>query len=155
DTQRPNDRNQTVHDELLPLRPEGTRILRKRAGRAPRRFGRWRGRSGQPFPGALPWELRDRQRLSEVEPLCEIDADALELREHGLRPAPRGDRGEPERPPHLADGLHHAAIDGVLRDVADELAVDLEKVYRQGLQVHEGRDTRAKVIEGELAAPPL
>lgn len=37
----------------------------------------------------------------------------------------------------FADPLGHAMIDRVLGDAVHDLPVDLEKIYRQALQVHE------------------
>src|SRR5215470_14105351 len=70
--------------------------------------------------GGSARQPRDRQRVSEVEALREIDADAFELLQHGFRLDALGDGGDAERPSYLADGLHHAAIDRILGDVADE-----------------------------------
>src|SRR5579859_6521977 len=81
--------------------------------------------------------LRDRLRMGEIEPLREIDPDALELIEHRLRLHALGHRRDAERAADAADGLDHAAVDRILGDVADELAVDLEEVHRQRLQIKE------------------
>src|SRR5271166_1349815 len=58
-------------------------------------------------------------------------------------------------PADLADRLYHAAIDRIVRDIFDELSVDLEVIDRQGLQVHERREAAAEVIERKVAAATL
>src|SRR5689334_14478103 len=72
-------------------------------------------------------QLSHGQRLGEVVALRKVDADAFELREYRFTLHTLGDRGNPERAPDLADGLDHAAVDGILRDVSDELSVDLQE----------------------------
>src|ERR1700680_1962983 len=74
--------------------------------------------------GALLRQLRDRQGIGEMETLREIHSDALELGEHHLGLDTLGDGGDAEGPTDLADGLDHAAVDRILRDVTDELPVD-------------------------------
>src|SRR5579863_806465 len=103
----------------------------------------------------LGWQLRERQRLGEVKALRVIDADAPELIEHRLALDALGDGGDAERAADLADGLDHAAVDRIGGDVIDELAVDLEKIDRQRLQVHERRHPGAEIIEREAAAAAL
>src|SRR5207244_11090608 len=111
---------------------------------------------GEPFPAPrLLRQLRDRQRMREKDSLREVDADALELREHRLGLHGFGDGGDPERPADLADGLDHAAVDWIVRDMTDELAVDHEKMDRDRLQVHERAHAGAEITDRELAdAPP-
>ena len=51
---------------------------------------------GEPFPAPrLLRQLRDRQRMREKDSLREVDADALELREHRLGLHAFGDGGDP------------------------------------------------------------
>ena len=55
----------------------------------------------------------------------------------------------------LGDGLDHAAIHDVGGDVRGEVAVDLEEIHRQRLQVHERGHAAAEIIEREAAAARL
>src|SRR4029077_15046622 len=52
--------------------------------------------------------------------------------------------GNPERAPDLADGLDHAAVDGVLGDMADELPVDLQEIH---CRASPSRQSRAPCFE--------
>src|ERR1700682_512488 len=52
----------------------------------------------------------------------------------------------------LVDGTHHFPIDGVMQNLLDEAAVDLQVVDREMLQVTERRQARTEVVERELAA---
>ena len=72
-----------------------------------------------------------------VVALREIHSDALELRQHLRRLDRFGDGRDAKCLADLADGFHHAPIDRVGGDVADELPVDLQKVDRQRLQIQE------------------
>ena len=87
-----------------------------------------------------------------MEALRKVDADLLELGEHRSGLDPLGHRRDAERAPDLADGLHHAAVDRVLRHICDELTVDLQEIDRQRLQVPERREAAAEVVEREAAA---
>ena len=50
------------------------------------------------------------------------------------------------------EGLHHELVGGASRQAADEVAVDLDVVEGQVLEVVEGAEARAEVVEGEAAA---
>ncbi len=52
----------------------------------------------------------------------------------------------------FADRPDHALVDRVVDHVADELAVDLQVIDRQVLEVGKRRQAAAEIIEGELAA---
>src|SRR5499427_6832264 len=90
-----------------------------------------------------------------MESLREIHADAPELGEYRLALHAFGHGGDPESAPDLADRLDHAAVHRVLGDVTDELAIDLQEVHRQRLQIHEGGNAGAEVIERKAAAATL
>jgi hypothetical protein len=49
----------------------------------------------------------------------------------------------------------HAAIHRIAHHVLDELAVDLQIIDRQGLQIHERRQAAAEIVEREMAAARL
>src|SRR6516225_5534109 len=57
--------------------------------------------------------------------------------------------------PDLVDRAHHLAIDRIAQDLAHEAAVDLEVIDREVLEVAEGGEPGAEVIQGELAAELL
>src|SRR5437660_115108 len=101
---------------------------------------------------SLPRQLRDRQGPRQVVALSKIDTDALELREHRFGLDALGNRRDAEGPADLDDRLDHAAIHRVVGDMTDELPVDLEEIDRQRLQIHEGRQPGAEVVQRELAA---
>src|SRR5690606_31043054 len=78
--------------------------------------------------------------------------DLGKTREHLGRFHAFGDRLEAHGVTDLRDRLDHAAIDVIGRDVLNELAVDLQIVDRQILEVHEGRQSAAEIVERELTA---
>src|SRR5215469_5527557 len=57
--------------------------------------------------------------------------------------------------PDLVDRAHHLAIDWIAQDLAHEAAIDLEVIDREMLEVAEGGEPGAEVIERELAAELL
>ena len=63
-----------------------------------------------------------------------------------------GDRLLAHAPGDVDQRLHDSWFGGVLGEAADELAVDLEVVERQVLEVVEGAEAGAEVVEGEPAA---
>src|SRR5579871_3078948 len=69
-------------------------------------------------------ERAHRLRRREEVALREVDADPRELIEHRLALDTLGNREDAERGAHLADRLDHAAVHGVLGNVADELTID-------------------------------
>src|ERR1700739_2112947 len=110
------------------------------------------GPGRNPGGGSGRGQVGDRLRGGEMAALGEVDADALELIEHRAALDAFGDGGDTERPPDLADRLHHAVVDRIVVQVADELPVDLQVIDRQRLQVRERRQAGAEVIEREAAA---
>ena len=52
----------------------------------------------------------------------------------------------------LVNGSDHFAVNGIVQDLFDEAAVDLQEVDREVLQITEGRQAGAEVVERELAA---
>ena len=63
-----------------------------------------------------------------------------------------GDRALAHAAGELDDGADHEPVGGVGGAVADELAVDLDEVEGQVLEVVEGAEARAEVVQGEAAA---
>src|SRR5882672_10628045 len=51
----------------------------------------------------------------------------------------------------LVDRAHHLPVDRVVQDLAHEAAVDLEEIDREVLEVTEGRQAGAEIIEREFA----
>ena len=63
-----------------------------------------------------------------------------------------GDRALAHAPRELDDGADHQAVGGVGGAVAHELAVDLDEVEGQVLEVVEGAEARPEVVQREAAA---
>src|SRR5579859_5701012 len=78
-----------------------------------------------------------RTRLGYVKPLGEAYAQTPQFGEDLRRLHPFGDGLNAHGVADLADGRDHAAVDRIAGHVLDELAVDLQIVDGQGLQVHE------------------
>src|SRR5690606_22674541 len=92
------------------------------------------------FPDVIPLRAIDAvlaQQVERARVLHEFRNDALA-----------------ERAPDLYDRADETLVDGIVQQVADEAAVDLQVVDRELPQVVEGAEARSKVIEGE-AAPDL
>ena len=53
---------------------------------------------------------------------------------------------------HLRDVPDHELVGAVVGQIADEVAVDLEPVERHMLEVVEGGEAGAEVVQGEAAA---
>src|SRR5258708_28684588 len=83
----------------------------------------------------------DTELLQALERLGSLDAFAY--------------RGYPQRPGHLGDRFDHAAIHWIGGEAADELAVDLEKIHGQALEIVERGHAGAEVIERKAAAALL
>src|SRR6516162_1174099 len=110
-------RRMSVHEGRGRLRSERAARLRRCGGRAGLERARILGEIGE---GAWPGEIK---ALHEVHP------DALELLEHRRGFDAFRDRMNAESTADLAHRLHHAAIDGIVRNLTDELAVDLQEVH--------------------------
>ena len=54
--------------------------------------------------------------------------------------------------PNLVDRPHHLAVDGIVHQVLHEAAINLQEIDGEVLQVTEGRQTSAEVVEREFAA---
>lgn len=87
-----------------------------------------------------------------MESLGVVDAEPAQELERGLVLHALGDRGSPEAAGHFDDRLYGHPVGRGAGDLLDELAVDLERVERQVLQVVEGPESRPEVIEHDLAA---
>src|SRR5246127_5787842 len=96
--------------------------------------------------------LEDALRLGDAVALRVIDAEAGEhLDDLGVL-GKLGDRLLAGEVPDLVDRAHHLAVDRIAQDLAHEAAVDLEVIDGEVLEVSEGRQPGAEVIERELAA---
>ena len=62
---------------------------------------------------------------------------------------------DPDAVTYVVDGFHHRPIHPIGRHVAHEGAVYLEVVYRQVLEVAEGRKAAAEIVQGKAAAEIL
>src|SRR5215472_3173590 len=130
--------------------PSGRRSMDRSYSRRPAR--RTTGRRGDPSGDRglhHPLRLCDAVALRVVDPEAGEHLDDLgvlgELRDGLLA-------GEV---PDLVDRAHHLAIDRIAQDLAHEAAVDLEVIDREVLEVAEGGEPGAEVIQRELAAELL
>ena len=56
---------------------------------------------------------------------------------------------------NLIDGPHHFAVDGIIHQVLHEAAINLQEIDGEVLQVTEGRQASAEVVQRELAAKTM
>src|SRR5215218_6005504 len=114
-----------------------------------------------PFPGPPLWKIFTRglvkslnQRLWEGEavPLGVVDAD-LPQDVEGRPVLDRfGDGADAHDLADLVDRLDEGALDRVAQHVAHEAAVDLEEVDLEVLEVGEGGEAAAEIVEHEAEA---
>src|SRR5581483_10213903 len=95
--------------------------------------------------------LPDRRRTPEVVPLAVVDAEAVEQFPGGVVTDELGDRARAETPSDVDDGLDDEPVGRVGDEVGDELAVDLQVVEVEVLEVVERGEARAEVVEREFA----
>src|SRR6516164_8966476 len=130
--------------------PSGRRSMHRSYSRRPAR--RTTGRRGEPSGDR---GLHHALRLRNAVALGVVDAEAGEhLDDLGVL-GELGDGLLAGEMPDLVDRAHHLAIDRIAQDLAHEAAVDLEVIDREVLEVTEGGEARAEVIECELAAELL
>ena len=86
---------------------------------------------------SLGVELSERPWPCQVVALYEVHTEPLKLAEHGRRLDGFRNRRDTKRLTYLADRFHHAPVDRIVGDLFDELAVYLQEVDRQCLQVKE------------------
>lgn len=103
-------------------------------------------------------ELRKRfarQRLGEMVPLRQVAPQSLQSLQlpYALHPLRYDPHAHGVRQPDDSCDQHRAL--GVLFEVLDEGAVDLQVVYREALEVGEGRVSRPEVFYRELHAQAL
>src|SRR5579862_7235263 len=78
----------------------------------------------------LSFELCYWCRQCQVIALREIHSNALELTQDRLILHPFRHGRDAQCTADLADSLHHTPVHGIGGDLTDELAVDLQEVYR-------------------------
>src|SRR5882762_8463535 len=107
------------------------------AGSEPPRH--WRRCSGQVVSALPGYATHGPQRFGsrQIVALGEVDTELLQALERLGSLDAFGYRGNPQCSGHLGDGLDHAAIDGIGGEAADELAVDLEEIHGQALEIVE------------------
>src|ERR687896_2700012 len=120
--------------------PSATRIARPGAltGSGPR---------GHPRPGRRRPRLRGQDGRADVVALGVVDAVLGQQAQRRLVAHVLGDGAPPEAPREGHDGAHEVLVDGAAGQVADELAVDLQVGRGQVLQVVEGAEAGAEVVE--------
>src|SRR5215208_621397 len=96
--------------------------------------------------------LGQRRRLADVVALRVVHAEPGQQLERLLVADHLRHRALAEPARDVDDGLDHELVRPVVQAGAHELAVDLEVVERQVLEVEEARERRAEVVEREPAA---
>jgi hypothetical protein len=145
------------HDLVLPAE-RGRQALRQTLGLdrgAVRRRGRLAG--GGPYGRArakVRPQLVDRLRAPDVEALHVVDAVVAQQLDGPVVAHELGDRGLAELAGELHDGLHHRLVGVALAQVPDEVAVDLQELERQVLEVVERAEAGPEVVQREAAADP-
>src|SRR3954469_6844686 len=115
-------------------------------------------RMARGYPALRERDLRlgqpvaQRRRLAEVEALGVVDAHAPQQRRRLAVADVLGHRALAEPARDVDDRLDDELVGPVDGRVADELAVDLQVVERQVLEVVERAEARTEVVEGEAAA---
>jgi polyhydroxybutyrate depolymerase len=99
--------------------------------------GRSSSGSGQDNSGAVGC-LQHARRLRDAVALRVVDAEALQHVDDFLILGKFGDGLLAGEMADLVDRTHHLAIDGIVQDLFDKAAVDLQIIDREVLQVSEG-----------------
>src|ERR1051326_533801 len=100
----------------------------------------------------LTWAVTgDTLRRRNPQALRVVDAELAHHPQHRVGLDPLGHGGDAHGAADAADGGDHGAVDGIVGDVAHELAVDLEEVHRQVLEVAERAHARAEIVQREAA----
>src|SRR5581483_10882797 len=97
-------------------------------------------------------ELLERTGAAEVEPLAVVDADVLQELDRRIVADELGDRPAAQAARDVHDRTHDQLVGGVGDEVGDELAVDLQVVELEVLEVVEGGEPRTEVVQREMAA---
>src|SRR4051794_25698344 len=90
-----------------------------------------------PWPNLRVTRLFDRRRRAQVKSLGVIDAQLGHQGERALVVHPLAHRLAPQRPCHPDDRADDLAIDPARCQTTDEVAVDLDVVDRQVLEIEE------------------
>src|SRR2546428_1530152 len=99
--------------------------------------------------------LRYGFRHADVITLPKINTDLAEETSGLLVRNELGDGLLAHSPCDADDGRNHELVHGACGEAADEVAVDLEVVKREALEVVKGSEARAEVVQGESAAPAM
>src|SRR5439155_26386865 len=91
-------------------------------------------------------------RQADVEALAGVDADRAEEAGDGVVGDELGDRLLAHALRERDERLDQQPVHWAVGEVADVFAVDLEVVERQVLEVEEGAEAGAEVVQSELAA---
>ena len=102
--------------------------------------------------GSARAESAERLGLAEVEALGEVDAHLAQQLERLAVVDELGDRALAQPAGDVDDRPHDQLVGPVVGRSRDELAVDLQQVERQVLEVVERGEAGAEVVERELAA---
>src|SRR5437016_94094 len=97
----------------------------------------------------------DPTRMGDAVPLSVVDAEKRQLAQGLVVLHPFGDRRNTQHPPDLGDRIDHGAVERIADEIAHERAVDLEKVDGQRLEIGEGAQPGAEVVQSEAAADAL
>lgn len=95
----------------------------------------------------LPPQLVDRPGPVQQVTLHKIDAEAAQALQHRRVVDKLGHGLQADQAGDVGKAAHSRLVQGVVDQVADELAVDLEEVHLQRLEVAEGRCPGAKVVQ--------
>src|SRR5512133_3651281 len=104
----------------------------------------------RPVPRLAP-ALGDRDRLAEVEALRHVDAELAQQLDRGRLLDVLGDRLLAQTARDLDDCPDRELVGVVARQVADEVAVDLDQVEGQVLEVVEGPEPDPVVVDRDRA----
>ena len=86
----------------------------------------------------------------QQEPLSIIDAHGTQFGQDFGSIHELGDRFDPDDPGDFREAADRRLIQGIIDHVPDELAVDLQVIHRQVLEISERGGAGAKVIQGDL-----
>src|SRR6267143_6140969 len=114
-----------------------------------------KGQKKNPERPSVPDASTDPMRMGDAVTLRVVDAEKGQLPQGLVVLHPFRDRRDSQHPPDLGDRIDHGAVEGIADKIANECAVDFEEVDRQRLEVGEGAQPRAEVVEGEAAADAL
>src|SRR5262249_37311996 len=113
---------------------------------------RGRGRRPPAYRPLPRQEFPDGPRPADAEALGIVDAEGADHLQYRVVLHPFGDDGQAHDPADLRDRLHQGAVDDVLLHVAHEVAVELQELDGQVLEIAEGAQARAEIVQREMAA---